>query len=42
MNKYTVIYLPWNREDKEWMIVNANSEYDLIMEFKVGTILKIE
>lgn len=42
MNQYRVIYLPFGREDKEWIRVMAKSETDLILEFKAGTILNIE
>jgi len=42
MKEYTVIYLPYGREDKEWMNVNAKSEKDLIKNFKSGIIINIE
>jgi len=42
MSKYTVTYLPFGKEDKEWIYVNAESELDLILAFKSGKILNIE
>ena len=42
MSKYTVTYLPFGKEDKEWIHVNAESELDLILAFKSGKILNIE
>jgi len=42
MKQFTVTYLPYGREDKEWMSVNSNSKKDLINEFKSGIIINIE
>ncbi len=42
MKEYTVIYLPYGRENKEWININANSKKDLIKNFKSGIILNIK
>jgi hypothetical protein len=42
MKEFTVVYLPYGREDKEWMNVSAKSEKDLIKNFKPGVILDIK
>lgn len=42
MKEYTVIYLPFGREDKEWMYVEAGSKEELINNFKSGVIISIE
>ena len=42
MKQFTVIYLPFGREDKEWVKVEAGSKEELKTNFKAGIILKIE
>ena len=41
MKEYKVVFLPYGREDKEWMYVNAKSKKDLIKNFKSGIIIYI-
>jgi len=41
MKTYTVIYLPYGKEDKEWMDVQANSKEEAINNFKAGVIIQI-
>jgi len=41
MKTYTVIYLPYGKEDKEWMDVQANSKDEVINNFKAGIIIQI-
>lgn len=39
--KFTVIYLPSHKEDKEWIDIEAVSEDQLVKDFKLGVILDI-
>lgn len=42
MKTYKVIYLPYGREDKEWIDVQASSREELAANFTAGLIIKIE
>lgn len=42
MKKFRVIYLPYGREDKEWVYVTAKSEEEVTKNFISGIILRIE
>jgi len=42
MKKFRVIYLPFGREDKEWMYVNATSKEEAMKNFIAGSIIRIE
>jgi hypothetical protein len=42
MKKFRVIYLPYGKEDKEWMYVTATSKEEVTKDFISGIILRIE
>lgn len=42
MKQFTVTYLPFGREDKEWIKVEAESKKELKTNFNAGIIIKIE
>jgi hypothetical protein len=42
MKKFRVIYLPYGKEDKEWMYVTATSKEEVTKNFISGIILHIE
>jgi hypothetical protein len=42
MKKFRVIYLPYGKEDKEWMYVTATSKEEVTKDFISGIILHIE
>jgi hypothetical protein len=41
MKTFRVIYLPYGREDKEWIDVTANTEQEAINNFNYGVLLSI-
>ena len=41
MKTYRVIYLPYDKEDKEWMDVQANSKEEAMNNFRAGIIIQI-
>lgn len=42
MKNFKVIYLPYGREDKEWMYVQAKSSQEAAANFKAGIVIRIE
>ena len=42
MQTFTIIYLPFGREDKEWIEVEAISKEAAINNFRGGLILRVE
>lgn len=42
MKKFRIIYIPFGREDKEWMHVRANSLEEAMKNFIAGSIIRIE
>ena len=42
MKNFKVIYLPYGREDKEWMYVQATSAQEAAYNFKAGIVIRIE
>lgn len=42
MKKFRVIFIPFGREDKEWMYVNASSKEEAMRNFIAGSIIRIE
>lgn len=41
MKTYTIIYVPFGREDKEWIDVQANSKEEAMNNFKGGMIIQV-
>lgn len=41
MKQFTIIYLPYGKEDKEWINVEANTKEEAINNFKGGIIIQI-
>lgn len=41
MKTYTIIYLPFGREDKEWVDVQANSKEEAMNNFRGGMIIQV-
>ena len=42
MKTYNVTFLPHGREDKEWMLFNADNKEDVKKYFTAGVIINIE
>lgn len=42
MKLFKVIFIPFGREDKEWMHVRANSKEEAMKNFIAGSIIRIE
>ncbi len=42
MKRFRVVYLPYGREDKEWMYVTATSKEEAIKNFIAGIIISVE
>lgn len=42
MKKFRVIFIPFGREDKEWMYVRASSKEEAMKNFIAGSIIRIE
>ena len=41
MKTFRIIYLPFGREDKEWVDVEAESKESAMSNFKAGMIIQI-
>ena len=41
MKQFTIIYIPFGREDKEWITIEGNSQEEVMYNFKGGTIISI-
>ena len=41
MKTFTIIYVPFGREDKEWIEVQANSREEAINNFRGGMIIRV-
>jgi hypothetical protein len=41
MKQFTIIYLPYGKEDKEWINVEANTKEEAMNNFKGGIIIQI-
>lgn len=42
MKLFRVIFIPYGREDKEWMHVRATSKEEAMKNFIAGSIIRIE